>query len=409
MTRSILTPALVTDFGRAGGRVFWKQILPRKQINYTKDGKTRRLDFSDAYLKGLVLAHNDGAIGQTPFTLADADNKHTMDPERVRGQVDRVVTFDDVPEEIKAQFTGESADDLAGLWGRIEFPTDEAALSVVNNGALPVSARIREDVENKVTGKKYPAAIVHVLGTTDPVITGMAPWAETADLSEYASDDVIDLSTESYSEETMGQQTTTLDFSTMTDEDAVAEIDKLTDEDVLSGKVSEADIEAMSDAAVDHFVEKFEHLQEEPPVPPVVTPPATPPATEETTLSTETQSQIDLAVASAQQANDRARAAEARVAAAEWKAERTKYESEGVPPHILDLAEPVLGRAHDLVIDLSESGEDDIDASAIIRKLVDFTKGTIDLSREEGHNGGGEQAEADAALLAKFETDYPVG
>lgn len=409
MTRSILTPvAPVIDFGRGGGRSFWKQVLPRKQVKYTAKGKSRMLDFTeDKYLRGLVLAHEEGAVGQTPFSLADADNKHTMDPERVRGNTEKFAVWADVPDDVKAQFAGKYTEaDLDGLWAKIEFPTDEAALSVLNNKALPVSARIREDVENGVTGKKYDAAIVHVLGTTDPKITGMAPWAETADLSEYASDDLIDLSNETYSEERMGAGAT-LDFSTMTAEDAVTALDELTDEDVLGGTITEADIEAMDDETVDHFVEKFGHLlPAEGEEPPVVTPPAGTTATE-TELSNKAKADIDLANANATQANERARRAEARIAAAEWKAERTGYEADGIPPHILDLAEPVLGRADDLVIDLSESGDDDIDASSIIRKLVEGYKGTIDLSVENGH-GGGDEGGADAALLARLEHDYPT-
>lgn len=408
MTRSILTPvAPVIDFGRGGGRSFWKQILPSKQIKYTSKGKTRTLDFTDdKYLRGLVLAHEENAVGQTPFSLADADNKHTMDPERVRGVTTKLAVWDDVPDDVKAQFDGKyTEEDLAGLWGQIDFPTDEAALSVLNNPALPVSARIREDVENGTTHKKYDAAIVHVLGTTDPKITGMAPWAETADLSEYASDDLIDLSNQSYSEDTVGAATT-LDFSTLTAEDAVAEIDKLTDEDVLGGKITEADIEAMDDPTVDHFVEKFGHLledetQTDPKVKPTIDP-------KETELSADAQKTIDLANATATQANERARRAEQRVAAAEWKAERTGYEADGIPPHVLDTAEVILSRADDLVIDLSESGADDIDVSGIIRTLVEGYKGTVDLSVENGHEGG-EESDAAKALLAKFEKDYPVG
>lgn len=95
---------------------------------------------------------------------------------------------------------------------------------------------------------------------------------------------------------------------------------------------------------------------------------------------------IELANQRAESANKRAAEAMRRVAEAEWKAERAELLGAGVPPHALDLATPVLCRADDMVIDLSnEPGEKDVNVSEVVRGLLDTLKGTIDLSAEEGH------------------------
>lgn len=114
-------------------------------------------------------------------------------------------------------------------------------------------------------------------------------------------------------------------------------------------------------------------------------------------------SDLDLANARADQATAFANEALRRVADAEWREERGVYLSNGVPPAALDLAAPVLNRASDMVIDLSNSGEDDVNVSAVVRGLLDSLKGTVDLSAESGHFGtAGEGENPDQAILDRW-------
>lgn len=114
-------------------------------------------------------------------------------------------------------------------------------------------------------------------------------------------------------------------------------------------------------------------------------------------------SDLDLARQETAAARAESREAMRRVAEAEWREERNGYMGEGVPAAALDLAAPVLNRASDMVIDLSNSGEDDVNVSAVIRGLLDSLKGTVDLSAESGHFGttSGED-NPDEAILARW-------
>lgn len=341
---SYVTPAnhtddldLATDDGRLA---FWKQILPLKRIHYTaKDGTRKQIDFTREYLNDLAT---NKAVDTLGFLLADGKNSHDVGPENWRGTVTQMEVRDD------------------GLYGKIVFPSAEAAKAVIANPNLGVSARIRENIP-KDDGSTLSRGILHVLGTMDPQATGMTPW-QAADLSTEPGD-LLDLSDEEY--EDMPKTKPLADYT-------------------------EDDIAAMTEEELDTFLETYasetdgytEDEEEDEPTdsPTDSTKTVTKPAEKETVDASTPVNPTDIELA-----NARANEALRRVAAAEWSAERSGYMSEGVPVAALDLAAPVLNRAVDMVIDLSNSGEDDVNVSEVVRGLLDTLKGTVDLSDEVGH------------------------
>lgn len=351
------TPVIagVYDLSSEGGKIaFWKQILPKRTIHYTaKDGSRQVLDFNEQYLQDLASYQ---AVDKVGFLLADVDNRHTMDPERWRGEVAELAVRDD------------------GLYGKIVFPSKEAAKAVLDNPDLGVSARIREQIP-KSDGSVVPRGIVHVLGTLDPQVTGMSGW-QTADLSS-TDGDVFDLTSETYEDGEMGTKKSVTEYT-------------------------EADIEAMNEDELNAFLaaaveegidlddEADEDLEEITDREPAMS------------LSNEATAQIDLA-------NTRANEALRQLAEARWSSERDKYLDAGVPPAALDLAAPVLNRADEFVVDLSvtDGADAEVNVAQIVRGLLDGLKGSIDLSVEKGHSGTFTDGEdPDAAILAAWDKQF---
>lgn len=130
----------------------------------------------------------------------------------------------------------------------------------------------------------------------------------------------------------------------------------------------------------------------------------------DTNLSRSAQRQIDLANASAREANARATEALRRAADADWSRERADYLAAGVPPVLLDLAAPILNRPDSFEVDLSNEGGKvkSVNVGEIFRKFLDETKGTIDMSNESGHGGGWQQGDADpdAETLAAWDAQF---
>lgn len=374
----ILTPNAVTseyDLSVRGGKLaFWKQILPMKQIHYTaKDGTRQTANFDRQYLTDLA---NNRAVDQVGFLLADKDNAHTMDPERWRGTVEAMEVRDD------------------GLYGKIVFPNADAAKAVIDNPNLGVSARIREGVA-KSDGTQISRGIIHVLGTLDPQVEGMSPW-QTADLSQ-SDKDVLDLSNERFEEMATKKLS---DYSE-------ADIDKMTEDELdsfLAEFAPEFDGTVFNEGEGDEPEESDEpdesdddeEFEEPAPSPELVGAGAD---------MSKVQSDIDLANGRAAYAEQQARQALSELAQARWDKQRDGYLSEGVPPHMLDLAAPILARHSDMVIDLSNEDGEDVNVAQIVRGLLDAAKGVVDLSNEAGHSGtfrSGDGDDPDAAMLATW-------
>lgn len=176
MSRAILSPVCDSAPIELSRKLYKKQVLPIRTINY----KGRQINFDKSYLMELAKAYREGAFDQVPFMLADGDNKHTMDPDRFRGDVKGLSVEDD------------------GLYAYIELSDDATAL-IERNPKLGVSARIIEGLEH-ADGRQFGRAVQHVLGTLDPRVTGMKPWEEVS-LSYESVDETVDLTNETYEQE----------------------------------------------------------------------------------------------------------------------------------------------------------------------------------------------------------------
>lgn len=395
--RTVVAPVVESDFSKADGKLaFWKQILPQSVVNYTtKSGKRAVINFDEQYLTDLARAHANHVLDQTPFLLADADNRHTMDPERIRADV----------VEMRLAREGEAP----GLYGKFVFPSQEAAKAVLDNPKLGVSARIREGIERS-DGSFVKRGIIHVLGTLDPQVTGMAPWVPAVDLSFDPTDNILDLSDEAYEGAPVAKkkdgapeadEIEVPDAEDVTDE----QIDAMTDEElnafleknapgILAQIESEVDDADEDDENDDDESEEDESDEAEPKVL----------AGAGAELSNKAKQDIELANAASAAAQARANEALKRMAAAEWREYRATAQADGVPPHLLDLAEPILNRPEDMVVDLSVTDDDDVNASEIVRAFIDAARGTVDLSVEQGHTGSiGSDEDPDKDLLAMWD------
>jgi hypothetical protein len=388
--------------------------LPATQFDYRDDktGKTRRIDFA-GMIPGLISSFAKTAE-RIPFTLADADNRHTMDPERERGTVTRAVRWEDLPAKVQASITSKAGKPMPGLWTKIRFPDEESAAAVLRSEQrLGVSARIRE-------GKEGPR-LVHVLGTSDPKVTNLGDWTEDADLSVYASGELLDLSNAQFPEDAVGKK-----------RQATINLATLTDDDVLEGRVTDADLDAMTDEELAQFVEKFSHLtdsedgdgdqdddeggddedtdadDEGDDIEGDDTD-----TTTEAKLSRVAQRQIDLANSRAERAEQQATEVMRRTVKRDWASRRAAFIAKGIPPEAVDLCEPVLARPDALVVDLSNTsfGGEEVEVAEIVETLLSRLEGTIDLGHEIGHYGSGEDdidgGDIDAQLEAQFEVSFP--
>lgn len=400
--RTIITPEITSDFSASDGPLtFWKQILPEGEIHY--DG--RRIKFDRAYLQDLITSFNNGEVEQTMFQLANPLNGHgrDFDPERQRASATAM----------RLANPGEQP----GLYAKLQFFSKKAARAVQQNPGLGVSARVRENFVNTRTGEVVKRAVVHVLGTIDPRVTGMSPW-QPVDLSAFEAGDVLDLSHSDYQGvATMAKRKTadlsateTLDLDAPLTAEQIAEMSNeeiaelLAAHDAESGSLTDTEPDSDED---DEDEDESEEDSDEDKSDDEDT------STEpdgDTNLSRSAQRQIDLANASAREANARATEALRRAADADWQRERADLVSAGVPPVMLDLAAPILNRPDAFEVDLSHEGGETVSVGEIVRNMLNESKGTIDMSNELGHGGGFEAggADPDADILASWNAQYPA-
>jgi hypothetical protein len=412
--RTIFTPRVSTaDLANTGDRlVYWKQILPEAPIQYTDRGQTRTINFDRNYHRDVINAFHEKAVDQTCFQLANPLNGHgrDYDPERQRAEVLDMATLDELPDDVKAKVGNKP-----GLYAKMRFFDKKSAKAVEKNPNLGVSARVRENFV-RADGKFVKRAVVHVLGTIDPRVTGMSAW-QSADLS-YDPDNgyVLDLSNATYEGNPVatknkgkGSKDVDLGVSIPTDE----EIDAMSDEELnqflaegeaalaaeLADEDDDLDDEDDDDEEDDDLDDEDDDTQDD--------------DTQEASLSTKHQRAIDLANAQAAQASQRANEALARQAQAEFTAYRTQLIMKGVPPEKIDLAQSVLARADDMVVDLSNTDDGDLNVTEVVRQLLEGYEGTIDMSNESGHSGtvdlaGGEN-DPDAEMLEAWDDIVPSG
>ena len=368
--RTVIAPVVTTDLAADGKLAFWKQVLPLAKINYTtQTGKRAVLNFDEAYLTDLCRAFEAKALDQTPFVLADASNRHTMDPERTRGEVT----------DMRLAKEGENP----GLYVRVQFPNEAAAAAVMNNPKLGVSARIREGGVATSDGAVFPRAMIHVLGTLDPQVRGLAPWMPAVDLSFDPTDKIIDLSGATVSEknELPGPEASADEIDAMTDE----QLDQW-----LALYTPTEEVEDGQEPTDTHEEPEVQHEQELEPA-----------------LSAKAQHDIELATQRAAAAEERANEALRQMAEAKWERFASEKLAAGVPPYVLDLAKPVLNMPESMTIDLSNDGSSTLDVGAIVSQLVEGYEGTVDLAKEAGHSGVSvKEGDPDAEMMAMWDAQF---
>lgn len=353
MTSAVLTPVRKSETKPADGGLFRKQLLPVGTVDY----KGKKLNFTKDYLAGLAKSYDDKAYDSVKLFFAPDDNAHTVDPERIRGDVTGVEVTDD------------------GLDILVKPANEDAAKVLKENPDLGVSARIVEDLA-KGDGRSFPAAIQHVLATVDPVVTGMRPW-QAVDL---ASDEehTVDLTDAPFIEE---KETVVPDAPTLTPEQvkehlaAMPEADRaafLADyvpksEPVATTETGDETLTAEEQAIVDALIKDTEA------------------ETAGASLSAEDRAAIDLAHTQAQEALTNNATLRAELARERWTGEAAALLGAGVPKTLIDLAAPWCGgEAPAEFIDLSNS-ETTVEqvrdaAAADMRKVLEACKGVVDLS-----------------------------
>lgn len=407
---TLLTPVDLSAAVQAGPRVFRKQVLAKRTIDYPlPDGTTRTVAFDDAYLTDLAESYKAGAYDMVPFQLAGPDNRHNEDPRNYGGRV------------LGAEVTEDGLDVI------VELSEDAAALVEKTGGRLGVSARIKEQLQH-VDGRTFKRAIRHVLGTLDPRMTGLRPW-EPIDLSRDDGDDVVDLSTFTYKGETVARITSSLtaaeleqleSFAANAGIDLSVEYDDEPDlgsdegdepehfagddaQDELDDHEGDEDTDDES-TGVDDTVDNVEPLTDEE-LDALLD-------AEIASLSLsnddDTDDTLDLASGMVADADDETQVHRRSAATARYELARERYGKAGVPPYLLDLARPILEvDEHDTTsLDLaSPATGDPIDVRGIVVGLLDAFRGTVDLSTEAGHahhDADGEHTETVADAWSNY-------
>jgi hypothetical protein len=398
VTAAVLTPFTAAQAVELGNRLWRKKVLPVGDVDY----KGRTLHFTRDYLGRLVSAFQNRAYDQVPFQLADAQNTHTNDPERTRGDI-----------------TGMDLDD-DGLY--ITAEVNAAGEKVLkDNPKLGVSARIVEGYQRS-DGKFFGEAIQHVLGTLDPRIPGLGAW-EAIEAASPAPDQVIDLTGESFTDlatpkeqrkaakaerkaaKAAGQQTEPASGDAGANPEggaAMADLNSLSDEqrqklarlldlpddtldalaaggavltpdelDALTSPAGEGDGD-LTDAELDELVAAAEQLgeaglldDEEGTAPGYEAEQEREPVT--AGLSAEAQFEIDLARSQGEETARELRAVTARLQAQDYEAEKRRLADLGVPPRITEMARPLLeGVGRTVELANGRTG----DAGAIMRQVL---------------------------------------
>jgi hypothetical protein len=426
LTESVmLTPMDLSEATRVGARTFRKQILPFTTITY----RGRKIRFDRQFMQSVKDAFDNQAYDQVPLVLANAANEHHMDPERFTGDVQALELTD------------------SGLDAIIKT-TKRGARVINENPKVGVSVRIKSNLE-RADGRFFPRALNHVLVTMDPKVTGMTPW-QTVDLSTDSTAEVVDLTAAHYKKgTTMAQRkakagqpqssvvsiplgdgkTQDLDLANLSDEEFQSLLDLATaeseDDDEDGGVVDvtgDLDDEDDEDDEDDDESDEDEDDEDDEEEPVTLSNPFARKGKKRVLESdadeedkggkpglTKTKAgkvppaflKNTKAKKGAKKSSSRLVALSNQVAKNEWQRERRNYIKGGVPPHLLDLAEPVLSSADDVSLDLSNADES-IDVAGILRDMLDATRGYIEQKPEVGHQIDlSEAPESEADALAK--------
>ena len=391
MTSELQTPwtrGEAVDLAGTAGRVWRKQLLPIREVKY----KGQILDFTKERLAGYLERFKAGALDRVPFLLADADNRHTMDPTRLHGTVEGMELADD------------------GLDVIVKLSDEADRIVRMDPTALGVSARILPPRERS-DGKTFGETIGHVLGTLDPRVPGMRPWTPV-ELST-TGNEVIDLTAidwngdgsgmagalgiseqafEALSDDTraaIAADLSATDEAELTDEqlfELLADLEASgPDPDAGDGNDEDGDepydpttADEPTTEAGDRPLPDYEQSDEEP---------SNPDGSDLSYLDRGSFDLDDVDLSDDQDELAGLRAENARLRAAELVAA-------GVPPYIVELAQPLLDAG---TIDLSNG--DELDVAGQVAKILDEVKGYVDLSGEKGRSVRSDSDEDAAAQV----------
>lgn len=384
MSLAVLTPFTAGDAVELAAQTWRKRLLPVGDIDY----KGRTLRFTRDYLGRLVRSFNDRAYDQVALQLADAQNTHTNDPERFRGEVTGMELGDD------------------GLY--VTVRTTEAGSKVLEeNPRLGVSARIVEDYA-RADGRHFPAAVQHVLATLDPRIPGLGPW-QAVEASNPAPDTVVDLSNLTFAggeappdvsppapptatapqtrkagmDLDEKQQARLAQLLNLPEDQFTALTAAALPPDALGALAGEEDGEELSDAELEDLITAAEEMDAAgllgddgegdgtaPYFAPNYAPPGEPQDAREPVaagLSAEAQFAIDLANARQEETARELAVVTARLREEDYQAEKRRLADLGVPPYITELARPLLeGAGH--AVELANGKT--VDAGGVMRKVL---------------------------------------
>lgn len=372
----ILTPGDDGDVVELSRTHYRKRVLPKGSINY----KGRKIVFDDAYLSSLVTSFKDGAYDHVPVQLADAENKHNLDPERFGGEVVGLELADD------------------GLWATLSV-TERGAKLIGENPKLGVSAALRNHYERS-DGKSYDAAMNHLLLTLDPRVPNLGAWTGV-DLSGYDGEDsIIDLSNSQFegdsavaddndkvSDENVREALKTLGCDEQEIEEFLASVHA---SEEAAAEQDKADEDTETTAETDDGEDETGQEQK----------PETDEADEDTQAEDKNEDTeaadkdkvlegagADLSNAADEELRSQLAAVRKQLATSRFEAEKAKWVGQGVPPAFIDLSREILTAPEgEFEVNLSNDDEAPVNAADVIRKMIDLTAGYVKVAEAQGHN-----------------------
>lgn len=368
-TSAAVSPFVVSDIeevtladGATTKTVWKKQILPAGTRKY----KGQTLDFSKIN-PACLTAFDEGAFDAVPFVLALSDNEHPKpgdEAKQLEGDVYKLELGED-----------------GSLCGYFDLSNSPDVVNTIrkSNGKFGVSARIEVDYTTGDTGKHFDYALSHVCGTTRPHIKGLAGWKPVELSEDEKNRPVIDFSTEVEVIEDKEKD----DTSEKSGGDLMS---KLTDEQIQKLLALANDLDSIEKSATE--VEKEGE-------------------TKEVELPDSAKQQIAAAEAAAKRSLELAERMQVDAATTRWAAEKAVFLSAGVPPAVLDMAEKVLKRHKPVALEFAEG--DVVDATEVVRNILNECKGVVPLMDERGHSFSDHQPEnVEYDALEKAFTDMWV-
>ncbi len=332
---ALIAPIVDSAVIELGKGLYRKQVLREGQINY----KGQKLDFSGDYLDGLALAFKEQAFDACPLVFADKDNAHTQDVERIRGDI------------IGFERRGNGLDAI------VSVPDPKSQKLIEQFPKLGVSVRIEQPLD-RADGKKWPAAIHHVLATANPRMTGLSPW-EPVDLAVDGDEvPVIDLSNYDFAEAEQTEKEGIMPNETPKDaplsaaenarlRELLANLEEA-DQGADDGYVMPSD-EELAEMAAALFEDEGANQEEQVTV-----------GLSDDTAAIELAAQVDA------QAIELSRLRNERDVERYNGLVRTLAEDYGIPPRITELAKHLLTGTH--VVELSSGGK--VDAGETVLKVL---------------------------------------